>query len=190
MSSPVAITEDQARARARARKVQWIAAAVAVVVTALIIALATRPEASSKVSQNPLIGEEAPNFQGIALDGRKVNLADMRGRYVIVNFFATWCGPCRQEHPEMKAFAETHTQPLQPTFIAVAYDKNDVSNARSFFAQYGGTWPVLPDDGSRIAVDYGVRGLPESFVVDPHGNITARITGALTQEQIKTLTSS
>src|SRR5688572_2678893 len=96
-------------AHARVRKVQLISAAVAILVTLLIVVLATRPDASNRTIGSPLIGQAAPNVTGTALDGRTVDLSEMRGRYVILNFFATWCGPCREEHPEMRAFAEAHT---------------------------------------------------------------------------------
>lgn len=180
--------DRQADAQRAARTTRLIAASVAILVTALIALLATRPDAAQRTPGSPLVGQLAPPVKGTAIDGRFVDLEHLRGRYVVLNFFATWCGPCRQEHPEMKAFSEKYAGPQDPTIVAVVYDSNDVTNARSFFAQYGGGWPVLGDDGSKTAVDYGVRGLPESFVIDPEGKIKARITGALTSSSLEALT--
>ena len=170
------------------RRTRVVVSAVAVVVVALIVALASRHSASTDVAASPLIGRPAPHVAGTALDGRQIDLASMRGRYVVLNFFATWCAPCRQEHPEIAKFVAAHPGVDAPTVVAIAYDSNDVTNARSFFAQNSGTWPILADKGSEIAVDYGVRGLPESFVIDPQGNVSARVTGALTEDELNTLT--
>jgi cytochrome c biogenesis protein CcmG, thiol:disulfide interchange protein DsbE len=165
-----------------------VVSAVALVVVALLAVLASRHGASTELTASPLVGHPAPEVAGTALDGRTVDLASMRGRYVVVNFFATWCAPCRQEHPEIAKFVAAHPGADAPQVIAIAYDSNDVTNAKSYFAQNGGTWPILADKGSEVAVNYGVRGLPESFIVDPQGNVSARITGALTVDQLNSLT--
>jgi cytochrome c biogenesis protein CcmG, thiol:disulfide interchange protein DsbE len=169
------------------RRGGWIALAVCVTVLALIGVLATRPNAGTRIVDSPLVGLPAPPVVGTALDGRPVDLSVYRGRYVVLNFFATWCQPCREEHPEMIEFTERHPGENAPAIVGVAYDANDVSNARSFFAEFGGNWPVV-SNGSQIAVSYGVRGLPESFVIDPDGRVKNRVAGALTADGLDTLT--
>ena len=161
-----------------------------VIVAILVGVLATRPAAGDRTFSNPLVGSAAPPIDGTALDGRKISLADLEGRAVVVNFFATWCVPCRQEHPELVRFTESHTGANSPAVIAVAYDRNDIGATRNFFAKEGGAWPVVPDDGGRIAIAYGVRGLPESFIVDVNGNISARVTGKVTLDSLNALTGS
>jgi len=182
-----ATTGTSTKRRSRAR---WIAGFVLVAVAALVVVLAMRPAADSETPASPLVGRPAPEVRGTALDGRSVDLAAMRGRWVVVNFFATWGVPCRQEHPELKAYTEAHTGPQSPAVIAIAYDENDIASARSFFAQNGGSWPVVPDAGGHAAVDYGVRGLPESYVVDPAGNIAAHVTGKVTAAAIEAITGN
>lgn len=167
---------------------RWISIAVLIVLVFLVGVLATRPAADSKTPASPLVGQPAPVVAGTALDGRTVDIASLRGRYVVVNFFATWCGPCRQEHPEIVAFAKQHVGPTDPTVVAVAYDQSDLNAARSFFAQNGGTWPVLPDNKGHISIDYGVRGLPETYVIDPNGNIAAHVSGGVTLAKLDQLT--
>lgn len=176
--SPTGATgAEQERRRPLARR---IAVGVLVVSLLLVAVLATRPAAEDQARAEPLVGQVAPGVAGTALDGRGFDLAAQRGKWVVVNFFATWCQPCRQEHPELKAFAEEHASKGDATVIAVAYDQKDLSDARSFFAQFGGTWPVLPDPAGHMAVDYGVRGLPESYVVGPDGKIAYHFTGKVT----------
>lgn len=170
-------------------RTRWIVAGVGAVLTILVLVLATRPAADSSGTATPLVGRPAPPLAGATLDGRNVDVASFRGRYVIVNFFATWCVPCRAEHPELKAFTERHAGAKDPAVIGVAYDHNDIGAARSFFAQQGGTWPVVAENGDRIAVDYGVRGLPESYVIDPGGNISAHVTGPVTADALDGLTA-
>lgn len=187
MSTPVDEVQRPVDGPRRRPLAKWIALGVVMLLSALVIVLATRPASDERTVASPLIGKPAPAISGEALDGRQIDLASFRGRWVVVNFFATWCLPCRQEHPEMIRFSESHQGPTSPTIIAVAYDRNDISAARTFFAQNGGTWPVL-SNGSRIATDYGVRGLPESFIVNPDGLIAAHVTGGVTTAQLDRLT--
>lgn len=174
-------------ASATAKRRRVIALAALAIVTLLVVLLATRPSAESTIAGSPLIGLPAPAFEGQTLDGKQFDPASVKGRYVVLNFFATWCVPCQNEHPAIKRFSETHTGPNDPAVVAVAYDKNDLGNARSFFAEKGGNWPVLTD-GSKIAVNYGVRGLPETFVIAPDGRVAKRITGEVTVSMLDQLT--
>jgi cytochrome c biogenesis protein CcmG/thiol:disulfide interchange protein DsbE len=159
-----------------------------VVIAVLVGVLATRPTADTKVAVSPLVGKAAPEVKGTALDGRSVELASLRGRYVVVNFFATWCAPCRVEHPELIKFTQRHQGATAPAVLAIAYDENDLDSVKSFFAQKGGTWPVVPDRGGHTAVDYGVRGLPESYVISPDGIVLSHVTGGVTADGLDQLT--
>jgi cytochrome c biogenesis protein CcmG/thiol:disulfide interchange protein DsbE len=167
---------------------RWIAVGVLVALVLLVALLATRPAADSKIKASPLVGQEAPEVAGTSLDGRAVDLSDMKGRYVVLNFFATWCQPCRVEHPELVEFASRNAGPTDPAVVAIAYDQSDLNAARSFFAQNGGGWPVLPDDKGHISIDYGVRGLPETYIIDPNGNIAQHVSGGVTLAKLNELT--
>jgi len=152
----------------------------------LIGVLATRDSATSAVAPSQLIGRPAPEIEGPVVQGPTnegggsgatvLRLSDLRGRWVVVNFFATWCVPCVREHPELARFAQSHPAE-QAQVVSVVYD-DQPEDVRRFFAQRGGDWPVVDDPGSKV--DYGVRGVPESFLVAPDGTVRSRIIGGVT----------
>ena len=180
-SSPVATaTGDVPRPRHTAR---WAALAVGLVVALLVGVLATRPPASDVVAPSPIVGQPAPEVEGPGLDGSTVRLSDLRGRWVVVNFFATWCTPCVKEHPELARFSDRHPAE-EAQVLAVVYDDQPADVAR-FFRERGGDWPVVDDGGAKV--DFGVRGVPESFLVDPDGTVRTRLIGGVTAAGLDSL---
>ncbi|HEX2193293.1 MAG TPA: TlpA disulfide reductase family protein [Acidimicrobiales bacterium] len=170
----------------RTRKALWIAVAVALPVAMLVAVLATRPSARSREVQSPLVGRPAPGAEGATIDGSRASLADLRGQWVVVNFFATWCVPCRTEHPELMRFAEAHREAGDASVFAVVYSDSP-SAVRDYRAEHGGDWPMLTDPDGRIALDFGVRGIPESFLVSPEGFVVSKITGGVRAADLERL---
>jgi cytochrome c biogenesis protein CcmG/thiol:disulfide interchange protein DsbE len=162
----------------RGHSARWAAIAVGVVVAAFVVILATRPQASDVVAPSPLVDRPAPEVEGPGLGGETVRLSDLRGRWVVVNFFATWCVPCLREHPELVRFSDRHP-PEDVQVLAVVYDDQPEDVAR-FFRERGGEWPVVDDVGAKV--DFGVRGVPESFLVDPDGIVRTRLVGGVTAD--------
>ena len=160
-----------------------VAVLLAIVVAALVVLLGTRDTSGERSHQSPLFGQLAPETAGRTLDGGEVSLADHRGRWVVVNFFASWCTPCIVEHPELQRFYEAHRETGDATLIAVTYD-NRASDAREFFAERGGDWPVIDDPENRIGVAYGVTQPPETFVIAPNGTVVQRFLGAVTSADL------
>jgi cytochrome c biogenesis protein CcmG/thiol:disulfide interchange protein DsbE len=158
------------------RPALWIAVTVAVVVSGLLAVLATRDPALSKIADSPLIGHAAPDVTGTALDGTRVRLADLQGRFVVLNFFATWCIPCQREHPELVKFAAAHAKSGDAQILQVIFD-DTAGAARDFAKSHDVPWPVVDDPDGQVALDFGVRGPPESFVIGPDGLVLFKIVG-------------
>jgi cytochrome c biogenesis protein CcmG/thiol:disulfide interchange protein DsbE len=97
---------------------------------------------------------------------------------VLVNFFATWCVPCRIEHPDLVAFHQRHRAIGDAEVLGVVYsDSTDA--VRQFRSEYGGDWPMLVDPNGRIALELGVAGVPESFLISPDGIVVSKIVGGV-----------
>ncbi len=162
----------------RTRKVLWIAVAVAVPLALLIIALANGQPAATRAVKSPLVGKPAPNIEGTTVDGEQASLEGLEGKWVVVNFFATWCVPCRQEHPELIRFSEAHAATGDAAVLGVIYSDN-AQAVKEFRDKEGGGWPMLADPKGRIALDYGVAGVPESFLISPDGLVVAKLLGGV-----------
>ena len=170
----------------RRRTALWSALVVGVVSVLLITVLATREPAQSRVAESPLLGRPAPEIGGTALDGTALKLSDLRGRFVVVNFFATWCVPCQREHPELVSFTARHHAAGDATVLGVIFD-DDIAAVRSFQEKRGGGWPIIDDPRGKTALEFGVRGPPESFLVDPRGYVLSRIVGEVRAEGLERL---
>jgi peroxiredoxin len=107
----------------------------------------------------------APDFDGVLLDGTPVRLSDLRGRPLLLQFWASWCPICRLEQGSIEAIARDHS------VLTVAIDAGGSGAVRTFLQQQGLDYPVVHDPDGRIAGSYGIRGVPASFILDPAGNI-------------------
>jgi cytochrome c biogenesis protein CcmG/thiol:disulfide interchange protein DsbE len=169
------LEEDLGAPPRKGRAALFVAIPLAVVVVFLSAVLVTRADDRP----NPLVGLAAPAIDGTTLDGEPFDLDSLRGQWVVVNFFATWCVPCRVEHPELESFDRRHRQAGDAAVISVVFG-DEPSEVAEFFEQNGGEWPVVAGDEGRIALEYSVTGVPESFLVDPTGVVHAHITGGVT----------
>ena len=173
-TSQTSVVEEKQRGSLRA---WWAAAAVAVVVFALLAySIATGPSAP------PQPGAPVPDFQLTTLDGKEIGLGALQGQVVVVNFFASWCTPCREEAADLEATWRVYEdQGVQ--FIGIAY-KDAKSRAQAFLAEFGATYPSAVDPANRTARAYGVTGVPETFVIDRQGQLVSHTLGAITQAEL------
>jgi cytochrome c biogenesis protein CcmG/thiol:disulfide interchange protein DsbE len=162
----------------RTRKVLWIAVAVAVPLFLLVVILANGEPAATRNVKSPLVGKPAPAIEGTTVDATQASLAALKGKWVVVNFFATWCVPCRQEHDDLIRFSEAHAQSGDAVVLGVIYSDN-AQAVKEFRDKEGGSWPMLADPKGRIALDYGVAGVPESFLISPDGVVVAKLLGGV-----------
>jgi len=154
-----------------------IALGVAVALAALVAVLATRPPAHVAEAASPLLGQPAPAVRGAGLDGTTVDLATMRGEFVLVNFFASWCGPCHTEQSHLIGMSsDVHV-------LGVVFQDSS-ANALRFLRGGGAHWPAIADPQGALALDWGVRGPPESYLVSPDGTVVAKVLGPVTASQV------
>jgi cytochrome c biogenesis protein CcmG, thiol:disulfide interchange protein DsbE len=160
-----------------------VSVVVALLLAGFVVVLATSEPASERRARSPLVGKTVPALAGETLDGGSFDIDDQRGRWVLVNFFATWCAPCRIEHPELQAFEDAHRSTGDAAVVSVVY-RDTVANTRQFFAQNGGDWPVMLNEDGRAPVDFGVVKVPESYLVAPSGLVVAKFNGGVTQAEL------
>lgn len=171
--------------------VQIVALAVAVVFVAFIVLLATRDvQVNEPVFDN--VGDPVPQFSGVSYDGQTFDMDEVlltnrelppdERVWTVVNFFASWCGPCRVEHPDLIRFDTQGT--ACPTSLVGITINDSAQNVQEFFDELGGSWPVLVGDTSGIVVDFSVLAPPETIVVAPNGVIVAKFIGAVTYDRI------
>jgi cytochrome c biogenesis protein CcmG, thiol:disulfide interchange protein DsbE len=129
------------------------------------------------------IGSTAPDFSLTDLDGNEVRLADLRGSPVIVNFWASWCGPCVDEFPLLRAAVEEHVDDGLVVIGIVYQDRSEA--ARAFMERNGGSWPALMDPDERVATAYNIFGPPETYFIGRDGRIVARHLGQFTAESLE-----
>ena len=168
----------------------WKRAAIAVIVAVPVIALfAYGFTRNPSVIPSPLPGHEAPQFTLAVLRpadsspspkvGDTIRLADMAGKVVVMNFFASWCLPCRSEHAALTETARYYSdRPAQ--FLGVLYN-DEPSAGLNWIDEMGGmSYPALVDSESRTAIDYGLYGVPETFIIDPAGRVAHKELGPVT----------
>ena len=160
--------------RPNRRTALWVGLTVLLIAAGLIAVLATRPPAAVVEVQSPLVGHQAPPIRGATADGSTFVLPRHPGSFVVVNFFASWCPPCQTEGPELVKFAFRHSQAGDARMISVIFE-DAVSNARSYQATLGATWPTLVDPGGALALGFGVRAPPSTFLIAPDGRVVAYI---------------
>jgi cytochrome c biogenesis protein CcmG/thiol:disulfide interchange protein DsbE len=160
------------------RALTWVGIGAIAATVILAVVLASRFGIDPGLVDSPLIGKPAPAFElgKLAGDG-EVSLESLRGEIVIVNFFASWCLECRNEHGDLVATADSFADD-GVTFLQIAYQE-DAEQSLQYLAEAGTSEATfyLADPGSRTAIAYGVFGIPETFFIDADGTVVGKIIG-------------
>ncbi len=138
----------------------------------------------SKGSSGIAVGDAAPDASLPRLEGGGTgSLADYRGKWVLVNFWASWCEPCKAEAPDLEEFQRRHGG---DDFTVLGIDSRDLSgDGRDFVARYGLSYPQLRDGDGGAAHEYGTTGVPENFLVDPQGRVRLAFPGPLSSKYLR-----
>ena len=171
---------DALLARTQTRRFRWrwaVVGALVVLVVAWAFVAGRSLGRDPQQVRSALLGKPAPPFRLPTLDGGTIDAADWRGEVVVVNFWASWCVPCRAEAPELQAFAE-RWEGRGVRLVGIVYNDEE-SEASAFRDRYGLTYPQALDPGGRTAIDFGVFGVPETYVIDGDGTVMAKLVGAV-----------
>ena len=153
-----------------------------VVLPLIVLAAAGYYWLFQRPSSTPVVGRPAPAIQLQALDGSAASLSAVHGRPVIVNFWATWCEPCKQEMPALQAEAASH-----PDLVVLGIDNVESAvKVKPFVDQLGIRFPILLDEDGTAMERYQVTGLPTSFFIDRTGTLRSLYRGALTADTLRT----
>ncbi len=136
----------------------------------------------ASVKTSPLIGMQAPDFTLKTFDGKELKLSDLQGKTVLLNFWASWCMPCKQEAGALER-SWLKYRDKDVVFVGVnVWDEN--SNALKYLREFGGGYPHALDPNEEIQIDYGVGGVPETYFIDSSGTVRDKFTGPLTEQII------
>jgi peroxiredoxin len=174
----------------RSRRARWILAGIGIVVvlvvggiTWAVVAGSDDGGSANTVSPvsvrngGPRAGDVAPDFTLRTLDGKTVSLSEYRGTPVVLNFWASWCNPCRREFPLLREKLANG----RDDFVVLGVDNRDIdSDARSFVKEQRASWPIAVDRDQKVWKAYAAQQLPQTFFIRPDGTIAERIYGQLT----------
>ena len=176
----------------------WVLAFAVVIVGASVLynrlsedvdmgGIATTPQVvEDPTGETEAQGSEAPDFTVYDMEGNAHKLSDFRGKPVLLNFWASWCGPCQMEMPDFQKFYESHGDQVNFVIVNLTDGQQEtVESASAFIAEKGYTFPVYYDTDIDAAAKYGVSAVPVSYFIDAEGYFVAWAQGALTADMLQ-----
>jgi cytochrome c biogenesis protein CcmG/thiol:disulfide interchange protein DsbE len=179
------LLEPEAPAPRRRRWGWWLAAAVVLVVAAVGVAISTDDNLGKVPGTIKLTGEAKTfTLEDVRAGRPPVSLEALRGKPVVLNFFASWCGPCIREMPALQAMAERYKGRVN--FVGITFNDRR-KEATGVLERTGVAYPAAFDPSSDVAVDYAVRVMPTTFFIGPDGNLVERKDGEISEVQLRTV---
>ncbi len=153
------------------------------ITVALVVILSAGLGKDPQHIESPLIGKQAPDFALKAVGtGETIDLTQFRGKPLVVNFWATWCRPCYEEHPVLVSNAQMMQGQVQ--FLGVVFQDKE-EKIQQFLNERGTAYPTLVDQAGKTAIAYGVGGVPETFFLNKDGKVVAKFEGPIDPESLQ-----
>ncbi|BDG61169.1 hypothetical protein caldi_22590 [Caldinitratiruptor microaerophilus] len=163
---------------------RYLSYAMVALVAVLLLGGSLRP-AGARAGERPEVGYRAPDFQVLDLEGRPVRLSDYRGDVVFLNFWASWCPPCKAEMPEIRRLHEEGLPDLTILGVDLTNTEASPEAVARFMAAGGYRWRVPLDTDGAVARAYNVISIPTSFFIDARGIIRSKVIGPMTYPAMK-----
>lgn len=135
-------------------------------------------------------GDTPPNFELTTFDNEVINLSELKGKKVILNFWASWCGPCKAEMPHMQNYYENYAEDDNVEIIAVnmsTQERRGMDGVEEFIDSYGLTFPIPLDEEGKVIVDYGIVTIPTTYLIGTDGTLVQKIIGPMDEKTIRSL---
>lgn len=157
---------------------------IVMIVAGILIVLAfMQPDGFNK-EQTAKVGFQSPRFELQGLSGESFSLADLNGKPALINFWASWCGPCRKEAPELVRLYEQYKD--QIAFYAINMTADDsIAGAKAFVEEFKLPFPILMDENGAVTAQYRVKSIPTTFFVDGRGTIQSITTGLVASDSLE-----
>ena len=181
-----AVSDPVVEAPRRRRTAPFVSLAIALVLAVLFVVLANSKASKPDVTSSFLLNRPAPAAISTTLDGKPFDLSRRKGSWVVLNFFQSTCLPCKAEHPELVAFAAQQASIADGAELYTVIKDDPDAAVAQWFAEHGGSWPIVKDDDGAIATAFGVAQVPETWIIDPSGVVVSRIATTVTADFLST----
>lgn len=168
--------------------VRWIGLGVGIVVVALavVLALTVGSDPQAELDSSALVGKPVPKFALTDMEGTSISNLDIAGRVTIVNFWNTWCSPCRDELPALQRFAAAHETDNDVEMLGIVRDAREPERViKQYVDAEQMSWTTAMDDDARVALAFGTRGQPETFVISPSGMVVGARFGPVSNRDLE-----